>query len=245
MSKVKSLSANVLKIIAAISMVIDHIGFMIFPKITIFRILGRIAFPVFAYFLAKGCYYTKNKLKHFLTLFIVAAVCQTVYYLAMKSLNMSILTTFCISEALIYLLFYLKKSIIENKTVISVILTFAFILSIILTYFLNEKVYIDYGFWGCMAPLIISIFSFGNLPVNEKLKKLDCFVTEMILLGVAICLLPLSNALGWINFFSLFAIVLLLFYNGERGKYNMKYFFYVFYPLHLCLIEGIIMLINL
>lgn len=245
MNKVKRLNANALKIIACISMVIDHIGFMFFPKIKIFRILGRLAFPIFAYFLAKGCYYTRNKLKHFLTLFIVASVCQIVYYIAMKSTNMSILTTFCISEALIYLLFYLKKSFIENKAVISFVLMLTLFSGIILTYYACEKIIIDYGFWGCMTPLIISLFSFGKLPVNDKIKKLDCQATELILLGVSILLLPLSNVLGWINFFSLFAIVLLLFYNGEKGKYNMKYFFYIFYPLHLCVLEGIAMLINL
>lgn len=241
----KSLSANALKIIAAVSMVIDHIGFMIFPNVKLFRILGRIAFPVFAYFLAKGCYYTRNKLKHFLTLFIVAFVCQTVYYLAMKSLEMSILTTFCISEALIYLLFYLKKNLIEKKTFKSCVFMLALFLGITLTYYVCKKIVIDYGFWGCMTPLIVSLFSFGNLPVNEKLKKLDHMTTELILLAVAVCFLPLSNRLGYINFFSLVGVALLSLYNGERGKYNMKYFFYIFYPLHLCVLEGIVMLINL
>ena len=53
-------SNNVLKIIACITMLLDHMGFILFPEYPIFRIIGRIAFPIFAFLLAEGCYYTKN-----------------------------------------------------------------------------------------------------------------------------------------------------------------------------------------
>ena len=56
-------SNNVLKIIACITMLLDHMGFILFPQYPIFRIIGRIAFPIFAFLLAEGCYYTKNKLR--------------------------------------------------------------------------------------------------------------------------------------------------------------------------------------
>ena len=69
MNKIKCLTNNQLKIIACISMLFDHLGFMVFPKLIIFRILGRLAFPIFAFMIAEGCYYTRNKLKHFLTIF--------------------------------------------------------------------------------------------------------------------------------------------------------------------------------
>ena len=48
-----TLSGNALKIIAAISMVIDHTGMLIFPGEDIFRIIGRLAFPIFAFFIAE------------------------------------------------------------------------------------------------------------------------------------------------------------------------------------------------
>ena len=75
------LSGNTLKIIAAVSMLIDHVGFLFFPNFIIFRILGRLALPIFAFMIAEGCRYTKNKLKYFLTIFILAAICQIVYFL--------------------------------------------------------------------------------------------------------------------------------------------------------------------
>ena len=60
------LSGSTIKIIACILMAIDHIGYHLYPEITILRIIGRLSMPLFAFFIAEGCYYTKNKLKHFL-----------------------------------------------------------------------------------------------------------------------------------------------------------------------------------
>ena len=61
----KILNRNVLKIIALITMLIDHIGLVFFPGIEIFRIIGRISFPIFAFMIAEGCEHTENKKKYF------------------------------------------------------------------------------------------------------------------------------------------------------------------------------------
>ena len=45
-----------LKIIALISMTVDHFGCLFFPQIYIFRYIGRLAMPLFAYMIAEGCY---------------------------------------------------------------------------------------------------------------------------------------------------------------------------------------------
>ena len=46
--KFKILSGNALKIVASIIMLVDHIGNVLFPKIICLRIIGRLAFPIFA-----------------------------------------------------------------------------------------------------------------------------------------------------------------------------------------------------
>ena len=56
-------------------------------------------------------------------------------------------------------------------------------------------------------------------------------------------LLILANAVGQNQIYSLFAIPLLALYSGKRGKANLKYFFYIFYPLHLVVIQAISMII--
>lgn len=58
------ISATALKIIGMIAMTIDHIGYFLFPQIEAFRIIGRIAYPIFAYMIAEGCRYTRNKVKY-------------------------------------------------------------------------------------------------------------------------------------------------------------------------------------
>ena len=57
------LNGNHLKLIAAFSMLLDHAGILLFPQIRMLRIIGRLAYPIFAFMIAEGCRYTKNKAK--------------------------------------------------------------------------------------------------------------------------------------------------------------------------------------
>lgn len=198
------LNNNQLKIIALISMTIDHIGVQLFPDIVVLRIIGRLAFPIFAYMIAEGAKYTKNRPKYLLTISLTALICQMVYYFAEKSLDQCILVTFTLSIILIYALDYKFLSLP------------AIFACFLLTEFLN----IDYGFCGIMMPVVLYI-------AEEKRKK--------ILYGT-IMLILLSVSLGGVQWYSLFAIPLLALYNEKRGRLNLKYFFYIYYPLHLALI---------
>ena len=100
------LTNNQLKIIAMISMLIDHIGVQIFPHVLIFRIIGRLAFPIFAYMIAEGCFYTKNKARYLLMVFGLGFICQLVFYFFMNSLYQGILMTFTLSIICIYAIDY-------------------------------------------------------------------------------------------------------------------------------------------
>jgi len=98
----RGLTGNQLKIIAVLAMTIDHIGVMIFPKVLFLRIIGRLAFPIFAYMLAEGCVYTRSKTKYALSIFIVALLCQIVYFVTTSSIGQSIFTTLLMSLLLIF-----------------------------------------------------------------------------------------------------------------------------------------------
>ena len=54
----------------------------------------------------------------------------------------------------------------------------------------------------------------------------------------------LAADLGGTQWYSLLALPLLLLYSGKRGKANLKYFFYIFYPVHLVVLQGIDMLLG-
>ena len=225
------MNRNTLKIIAALSMLIDHVGIMFFPNITLFRIIGRLSFPIFAFMIAEGCKYTKNKSKYFLIIFVLGTLCQIVYYLYDKSLDMSILITFSLSILMIYSLDYLKNCIYrKSKVLLSILL---FISSILGVYLLNKCFIIDYGFIGCVTPL------FASLLVSPKGYKLDSDKNYIHVILITIPLIMLLFTMEDYQIYSLLSIVLLLLYNGKNSKLNLKYFFYIFYPLHLVVLECI------
>lgn len=96
------LTGNMLKIIALITMTIDHVGYFLYPTEQWLRIIGRIAFPIFAFLIAEGCRYTRNKKKYFITMLIFAVVCQVAMSIATGSLTMNIFVTFIFSQLMIF-----------------------------------------------------------------------------------------------------------------------------------------------
>ena len=222
----KILSGNALKILAAIFMTIDHIGVILFPRVLILRIIGRLALPIYAFMIAEGCKYTRNKKKYFGMVFGLGAICQIVYYLFDGSLYFSILITFSLSILMVYALQYWK----QKKTALSGLV---FVSSVVATYLLNQWLTIDYGFWGCMLPVFAAMYHRTEYDRNS---------TNITMLGIGLVFLGLST--DAIQCLALLALPLLYAYNGKRGKLNLKYFFYIFYPTHLVVLEGIAMLMQ-
>lgn len=234
--KLNLLSGNMLKIIAALTMVIDHVGYLLFPEIVVLRIIGRLSFPIFAFMIVEGCKYTRNKLRYFLNVSLLAFLCQIVYFFFSGSKEMYSLVCFALSIPIIYLLQFIKKNILSTdvnivKKIVSIVL---FFLSIFSVYVVNKLVSIDYGFWGCMLPVITSLLTFENGVSNKLLAKLDNKYVKTLLLAIGILLLCIEGLS--VQPFALLSIPLILLYSGKRGKYNMKYYFYAFYPLHFVII---------
>ena len=219
-----ALSGNALKLIAAASMFLDHMGLMLFPGNILFRILGRLALPIYAYMIAEGCKYTRNKKKYFGMVFGLAVICQVVYTLFAGDTYLSILFTFSLSILTIYALQEYKKDPSLRTGLL-------FSLAVAGVYLLNHIFTIDYGFWGCMLPVFAAL-----LHGTEHDRK------EANLAMLAVGLLLLAADAGGIQIWSLLALPLLLMYSGRRGKWKMKYFFYIFYPAHLVVLEIIAML---
>lgn len=239
------LSGNALKIIAAACMLIDHIGFLFFPFDMVWRAIGRLAFPIFAFMIAEGCRYTRNKIKHFFLLFSLAVICQLVYYFVDGSLYMSVLVTFSISTLLIYALQAAQSALIKKRYLFGTLFAFLFAGLIAGTYFLNRYVEIDGGFWGCLLPVFPALIDFKQIPALAKRKTLEFYLRVLAwVIGLIPFTIFLSNVLS-VQWCCLFAIPLLCCYSGDRGKYKLKYFFYIFYPAHLAILYGIDMLIML
>lgn len=246
----KILSGNQLKLIAAIAMVVDHFAVIFCPQNSILRIIGRLAFPIFAFMISEGARYTSSKLKYLLTMFSVAAVCQIAYIIYGQFEPFNILITFSLSTVMIFALQNYKSKLFDtksNKAQITVSFL-AFCFAVALVYYLNTLVLIDYGFAGCMVPVAASLFDFRGIKAPKSLKKLDKTPLCVLCIIVPISFIIYRNmSLGdkYVSPFLLMAIPLLMLYSGKRGGKKLKYFFYLFYPLHLALLEGIYMLINM
>ena len=219
------LTGNQLKIIAMIAMTLDHVGLMFFPGNDIFRILGRLAMPIYAYMIAEGCRYTHDRKKYFLRLFSLGALCQVVYFVAMGSLYQCILITFSMSVGLIYL--YDRKGAGFWLGILA-----AWALCVAVPDLLPSTDFaIDYGIWGVLLPLFIYIG--GNR--EEPLTAVSALTIGLVMLAVD-C--------GGLQWYSLLAVPLLILYNGQRGKMRMGRLFYIYYPLHLAILQGLTLLLG-
>ena len=239
----RGLSGNQLKLIAAISMLLDHVGLLLLPQVPILRILGRLAFPIFAYMIAEGCRYTRSKARYFGGMFGLGLLCQVVYFLFDGSLYMCILITFSLAIPLIYALQLFKKALCRPGALVRKFLTGLLLAAAVTAvYALNQILEIDYGFWGVMTPVLASLFQQPGREDRSIPERLDRLPVHIAMLGLGLCILAFD--LGSPQYFSLLALPLLLCYNGTRGKRSMKYFFYLFYPLHLAALQGLYMLIG-
>lgn len=230
------LTNNQLKIVAMVSMLCDHVGLLFFPEVDIFRIIGRIAFPIFAYMIAEGCRYTKNRAKYLCLVAGMGIVFQLVYLVAMDSLYQGILITFSLAIITIYAIDGILKSKklwtgLASVASLAFVVFFVFVLPILLK---GTDFDLDYGLWGILLPVAIYY-----LP-NRLWRTVGMAV---LLLARAIHYTVFPIALGPLQWFALLSVLFLALYNGERGKAKMKYVFYIFYPAHLVILYGIAILI--
>lgn len=245
--KIRILNANALKFLGAILMLVDHIGVIFFPNEAVWRVVGRLSMPLFAFALSEGCRYTKNKVRHFFLLFAVALVCQVVYYFFNNGdLYMSILITFSLSVLTIYAMQYCKKTLFDERAgnADKTLACLLFLAVLFCVYAFCQIFTVDYGFWGVMTPVFASVFDFHRIPAPKVLEKLDCLPVRVLCLGVGLFAVAISYLPYALSFCAFGALPLLLLYNGEKGKWKTKYFFYVFYPLHLALLEGVYLLLG-
>lgn len=216
----KFLSNFDLKIIAIITMTIDHIGAIMYPNIDIFRIIGRVSFPIFAFLLVEGFNHTSNKLKYFLRLILFAIITQPIYDYTFNNHELNILFTFSLSFLLLSSLEFIKKIIskyskgIENYLYKTVFYSLIYILFVLFSIILN----VDYQALG-----ISLVFIFYLVP--------NLYLSFLLYLLAVIFL-----ATNTIQFYSLLSFLFIYMYNGEKGK-NIKYFFYLYYPLHLLILK--------
>ena len=224
------MSSFVIKIIAAVSMLIDHMGLLLFPQYGIMRILGRLAFPLYAFCIAEGFYYTRDRKRYFLQIFVLGLLCQIVYFIADGSMCLGVLIAFSMSILLMWALDEVKKALAAKDGTMKA--AAIFVLSLAAVAALCHFMTVDYGFVGILLPVL----AFAS---DKKWVRLGLFSLGL----AALCaVIQVSGGLD-VQWWAMAALPLLALYNGKPGKYRMKYFFYIFYPAHLAVLYLIAMFV--
>lgn len=239
------MSNSKLKIIACIAMLIDHIGMILLPDVAILRMIGRIAMPMFAFFIAQGCRYTRNKLRYFLQVFLLGIAWQIVTVTGelisgtFEDFYFNILITFSFSIVICYIYLEVEKAYKnkDNKNlkkfgtllVLAVLASYAFLR--FTDNVIEIGVSVDYGIRGILLPLFACIFTDKNKQIASFSIGLIGF---MILMGKGINTILCSS----------FSIPILYAYDGTYGSKKLKYLFYIFYPAHLTVLYLIKFIIN-
>lgn len=208
----KLLNNFTLKMIAIVTMAIDHIGAVLFPQYEIFRIIGRIAFPIFAFTLVEGFLHTRDVKKYMMRLGLLAVISEVPFDLAffgtpLEFGHQNVFFTMFLGIAMLYL--FLKN--------VSKWRQFLVVLGMLL---LADILRTDYNSAG-----LLMIFFYYQLRGSMPLKLAGMAFVNIFYLG------------GMQAYACLSAIPIAM-YNGKRGP-KCKWFFYWFYPVHLLVLYWI------
>ncbi|MBR3694287.1 MAG: hypothetical protein IKL88_07165 [Erysipelotrichales bacterium] len=227
------ISRDTLKFIALVTMTIDHIGYLLFPDMILLRAIGRLAFPLYAYFVAEGFRYTRDR-RAYLTRLLVSAVLTQVLFNTVGLDFVNVLFTFAISTCVLW--------IAEKGGLIA-------FLGVYIGVLVSIAINCDYSFYGV---LMVVLFYLEGRSFIKMLA--GCFLlTTVYLLATlsfdinafiqAIQYFEL-NHLFFIQYLCILAVPLLALYDHKKSIYSslmvkriVQYSFYLYYPLHLVILK--------
>ena len=226
---------NLLKLVAMVTMLIDHTGKMLFNS-NLMRIIGRTAFPIYAYCIAVGCIYTKNHLKYLSRLVLIGLISQPLYAVALAHTNPAMTAIPFRENPLGAMINYYVQSWGHPSIFLTLVLGMLAIWTIrekqlVLTAALALLVWklrgsIDYGWKGVLLIVLFYLFSvrwWVSLPV---------MFVYMFWWGIGSTTYQLFGMRFGIQMFALMALPLIYIPTHSNIKIN-KWVFYLFYPAHL------------
>ncbi len=218
LKKKQILDGTMLKIIAMVSMVSDHVGDLFFPGVMWLRMIGRLAMPLFSFCIAEGYAHTRDKNRYLLRMGIFALISEVPFDLAFEGKvgfgHQNIMLTFFLSILALKIFDLIRGEEPRNigKTVLG---TLAVLVMAGLALLLRA----DYTIFA-----VIAVFLFYVLRNRHPLVRS----------GVGVAFLALTRTMGYYCTTG-FSLIPLLLYNGKRGR-GLKWLFYAFYPGHLLLL---------
>ncbi|MDY4793312.1 MAG: TraX family protein [Pararoseburia sp.] len=250
MSKYKVLDSNAIKIIAIVAMTIDHIAWAVFPGYPkevlpmVMHIVGRLTCPIMCYFIAEGYHYTRDINKYTLRLFLFAIVSHFAYifastdYVDVKSFIPfyygNVLNQTSVMWSLAWGLVMLR--VVMSEKIQSNLLKVGLVVLICLVSFPSD--------WSCVAALCIMAIGANRGNFKAQMSWMILYVAIYSL----VYFFALDKVYGLMQMAVVLSIPVIYLYNGKRGKNPkmnkfMKWFFYLYYPVHL-LIIGVLRILN-
>ena len=221
--KNRGLSQEGLKLIACLTMLIDHIGAVFFSWVGL-RVIGRIAFPIYCFLLAEGAYYTRSRKEYairlMLGLFLSEIPFDLLFFGQLTLAHQSVMVTLLLG----YLYAVAMNYIPSEGYRILLLLPFAM---------LAELLNCDYGGWGVV---MIGLFVITRVyPRKEWIQVVLLGIISWMIGGVGI---SFGFVTVPIQVFSVLAMVPICLYNGTKHTNNLwvRRGFYLFYPAHLLLL---------
>ena len=217
------LSAMTLKYIAMATMLVDHMGYVLFPWILWLRCVGRIAFPIFAFQIAEGCIRTHDRRRYALRLLLFAVLTEVPFDLAFSGRPLdpsyqNVLWTLLAGALVCWAADWAQRTP-DALHLLAATAAFAG------AFWLLEVCHTDYGGWGV---LLVTLFYLTREVRNRWAIQL---------VGLALFCWFCS---AWrLEMLAMLSLIPLCLYNGERGFSNkaLQYGFYAFYPVHILILS--------
>lgn len=216
------MSIFAIKIIACVTMFLDHVKYAIPATNNLFtQYLGRLSFPLFAFFITEGYVHTKN-LKQYYKRLIVFAIISQIPFMLFRTLvgeYLMLNVMFTLLLGLIAITIYDK---IEKK--------FFSIPICIVIICLGQILKVDYGWFGVAIVFLLYVFK-----ENKGLQMIVLAILTAIYYSSKGFFNTFNTQIMLFYIFAIFPFIFIYFYNGEKGK-KVKYFFYWFYPVHMLIL---------
>ncbi len=241
----KTLDANQLKLVAIFAMTVDHIAWLLFPGYAkgalpvVMHIIGRLTCPIMCYFIAEGYYHTRNIHKYTFRLFLFAVISHFAYSFASNDFVDArslipfyfggILNQTSVMWPLAWGLVMLRVANSERFTQLQ---KTVLVILICLVSFPSD--------WSCIASLCVLAFGTNR----GDLKAQGRWMLFFVALYAVVYFFALDRLYGVLQLAVALSLPLLARYNGQRGKNArvnkfLKWFFYLYYPLHLTILGAV------
>lgn len=232
------ISGSTLKLIAIVAMLIDHIGATVlwtyimkpgnyteglYNLYTVMRLyIGRMAFPIFCFLLVEGFQRTSNVWKYALRLGIFALVSEIPFDLAFERSLWNFAWQNVFFTLFFGLLSMILKQMVESSKLHKVIQVMLGLAAVVFCMGLAHLLHTDYGAYGVMC--MVALYLGRRNRLVQVMAGCAAFWIGDYLLGK-------NGSELWAPLGLLFVLL----YNGRRGL-NLKYVFYLFYPVHLLIL---------